>query len=895
MTHRNDVIRYMDHSLVMLSRKLCWSLRDVAYFALKFSGKNRKKAVQHRGDLISELNWMDQKLYDHFNASLWKQIETAPGFWEELKELRAWKDEITSACQETAGWTEDQHRAAMLGREGRRSSVELQCHMLQLDSGGFVKYLKHWHGVDAEECPVFNVGLPQKTFIFAHPPFMNTNPFTAALHRESLKKRLRLALPIVDGPNAYGAEQPKGLYKGIFKNIAKIPAKVFTLDNLQNGRPKAGYDAIVSMPFRHYDYDDLATLIPLTLSNPEAPALIIAIQDPVSRFWEMWQDPGFQNARQKYLDQGQQRITPEQFLSQPSKYMAELPSLYKRNIQNGQTNFFGVNGNSNDDAASFKAKLLQLDKKARLGVMVDYIDESKLMLARFMCFGVASAGIQLPSPPLPYPKGSELLEDTIRKFNSKDQLFYEYFNQSFWSKVKTQIRWEPDLQRMKKLQQESTELCRSTLGPTHADVHVQTNAMLLRAAPGHKHSLPPTTLIASDVGFDCASQVASPAGFVRLLRQVLGIKHLPRYNALQKEMGSDASAYDAPTTEAPTPAVNPIDSATCKREGPRKQLTVVAPAGIHAEAALRFAYRGALKYGLASSSARAPHGSEGNVAGGNSTNKIVNNLLHVAEVAVPGTASGDSTLFSQEANTLLVFEDPVHHFYHQWNQLFLGKEEVPSMLEHFNNYDLYGREEYLRFKNPQTYALFGIRFPTSEQLDEMTLELDRRFRLVFLTGRMSESLLLASKWLCWTVSDAVTEVPPMEKPPFSGVLQRIRLFNAADQHLFKHFSKRMDDLVAADRSFKADLSDTSSCASLLREQCMKIEQMPATDHLKWAHEQAEWPKTETCAEDPDNDQRSPTERVDGCRLLYLDSRSLREVHGNESPGKSRNAVNREPF
>jgi hypothetical protein len=68
-----------------------------------------------RAKRITTLNWMDQRLYvffllfrrsrslhilcrsptlmflcryEHFNASLWKQIERAPGFWEELAQFR---------------------------------------------------------------------------------------------------------------------------------------------------------------------------------------------------------------------------------------------------------------------------------------------------------------------------------------------------------------------------------------------------------------------------------------------------------------------------------------------------------------------------------------------------------------------------------------------------------------------------------------------------------------------------------------------------------------------------------------------------------------------------------------------------------------------------------------
>ena len=42
------ITEYMDHSLVMLARKMCWSLEDVAYYALKVS-HGKKVSCQHGG------------------------------------------------------------------------------------------------------------------------------------------------------------------------------------------------------------------------------------------------------------------------------------------------------------------------------------------------------------------------------------------------------------------------------------------------------------------------------------------------------------------------------------------------------------------------------------------------------------------------------------------------------------------------------------------------------------------------------------------------------------------------------------------------------------------------------------------------------------------------------
>lgn len=52
---------YMDHSLVMLARKMCWSLEDVAYYALKVSHGKKVRTVNcvnpRTPDGVCEPSW----------------------------------------------------------------------------------------------------------------------------------------------------------------------------------------------------------------------------------------------------------------------------------------------------------------------------------------------------------------------------------------------------------------------------------------------------------------------------------------------------------------------------------------------------------------------------------------------------------------------------------------------------------------------------------------------------------------------------------------------------------------------------------------------------------------------------------------------------------------------
>lgn len=85
----------MDHSLVLFRRQMCWSLEDIAYYALKVNGKKKKPKVDDDvAKKIRALDWMDNMLYQHFNTTLWQKIEKEKGFFEELQQLQEMKAKL---------------------------------------------------------------------------------------------------------------------------------------------------------------------------------------------------------------------------------------------------------------------------------------------------------------------------------------------------------------------------------------------------------------------------------------------------------------------------------------------------------------------------------------------------------------------------------------------------------------------------------------------------------------------------------------------------------------------------------------------------------------------------------------------------------------------------------
>ncbi|XP_072315664.1 galactose-3-O-sulfotransferase 3-like [Eucyclogobius newberryi] len=66
---------YFDESLILLRHLLKWDLEDIVYFKSNMrSEKAKKKMTPELSAKIRAWNWIDAYLFDHFNASLWRQL-----------------------------------------------------------------------------------------------------------------------------------------------------------------------------------------------------------------------------------------------------------------------------------------------------------------------------------------------------------------------------------------------------------------------------------------------------------------------------------------------------------------------------------------------------------------------------------------------------------------------------------------------------------------------------------------------------------------------------------------------------------------------------------------------------------------------------------------------------
>ncbi|KAF4085765.1 hypothetical protein AMELA_G00098740 [Ameiurus melas] len=96
------ISEYFDESMVLLRHALCWTLEDVVSFRLNSrSEKTRKSLSVEMTEQVKKWSSLDWRLYQHFNASFWRRIDTSLGrtkLQEEVELLRARRAVLEKTC-----------------------------------------------------------------------------------------------------------------------------------------------------------------------------------------------------------------------------------------------------------------------------------------------------------------------------------------------------------------------------------------------------------------------------------------------------------------------------------------------------------------------------------------------------------------------------------------------------------------------------------------------------------------------------------------------------------------------------------------------------------------------------------------------------------------------------
>ncbi|GCB83005.1 hypothetical protein scyTo_0024035 [Scyliorhinus torazame] len=95
------VAEYFDESMVLLREALCWELEDVVYFRLNARSSASVSSLNATtADRVRVWNWLDWKLYCHFNASFWQRVATYghERMQQDLGRLRELRQRLSATC-----------------------------------------------------------------------------------------------------------------------------------------------------------------------------------------------------------------------------------------------------------------------------------------------------------------------------------------------------------------------------------------------------------------------------------------------------------------------------------------------------------------------------------------------------------------------------------------------------------------------------------------------------------------------------------------------------------------------------------------------------------------------------------------------------------------------------
>lgn len=95
------IFEYLDESLIVMRRKLCWEISDIFYLPLRVKNYIYKQQPlsQKLVKILHSWSHADFLLYKTYNETLWKEItRISPGFWKELEFYRIQKNRLSDFC-----------------------------------------------------------------------------------------------------------------------------------------------------------------------------------------------------------------------------------------------------------------------------------------------------------------------------------------------------------------------------------------------------------------------------------------------------------------------------------------------------------------------------------------------------------------------------------------------------------------------------------------------------------------------------------------------------------------------------------------------------------------------------------------------------------------------------
>ena len=101
---------YIDESLILLRKLMCWSYEDILYLSKGVRNKKHRYGMTHEiAEEIREWNTADLELYRHFNHTFWQKVNKyGPDFDQDLQIFRQLQKNMTNVCLDTnkEGWSD---------------------------------------------------------------------------------------------------------------------------------------------------------------------------------------------------------------------------------------------------------------------------------------------------------------------------------------------------------------------------------------------------------------------------------------------------------------------------------------------------------------------------------------------------------------------------------------------------------------------------------------------------------------------------------------------------------------------------------------------------------------------------------------------------------------------
>lgn len=351
-----------------------------------------------------------------------------PEFYSNLERFREMKLAVHNRCQEYQEWEEDLHRKALLETPGL-SAERRECHLMQLDSKGFVKVLKRRSSIQTRECRTVSV-FPMKHLTLSYAPGIQADVIINFAYRNAFKRDLRVLIPAADVDTSATLWWPNVSATGTaFDAFSDKPAQV------------------AAESFAPFANSGIASLAPGYYT-------IAIMEDPVQHFRRLW-DAGLADRKAEGLGD----ITIRKFLEQTHRYK-EHPAFEQ--LYNPQ--FYHFCGARVGSAAQVKKCIQTMYQQFRKVLITDNLLNSMILLRREVCW--EREDIIHPSIPVgkePVAQEQQAIPKTlaakIQAFNAADYGLYLKSSKRLQRQISQELAWEEEVSEMTQWVKEARSFC----------------------------------------------------------------------------------------------------------------------------------------------------------------------------------------------------------------------------------------------------------------------------------------------------------------------------------------------------------------------------------------------------------------------------------------------------